>query len=158
MDFLFQVSSRRRSKSHAIPRAAACRRSAQCLETSKDRGEPAHRQAARISARSRVISTAKFCGREKFRKFRALRSEIRSKSHRISRGVACQRSAQMLGTSEGREEAANHQAAWISARSHAISNESFCAPRKFFENFGREPGAVSRFTACRRSALMSGTS
>ena len=54
-----------RCESRAISPLLACRRSAQLLGTSEGRGEAARHQAARISARSRVISTAKFCGREK---------------------------------------------------------------------------------------------
>ena len=38
--------------------------------------------------------------------FRKFRSEIRRESHRISRATACRRSAQSLGTSEGRGQAA----------------------------------------------------
>ena len=46
-------------------------------------------------------------------------------SHAIFRFRACRRSAQLLGTSEGRKRAAHHQAAWISARSRASSNAKF---------------------------------
>ena len=37
----------------------------------------------------------------------------------------------MFKTFEGRKQAAHHQAAWISARSHAISIEKFCGREKF---------------------------
>ena len=64
--------------------------------------------------------------------FRKFRSEIRCKSHKISRAAACRRSAQCLGTSLARGKAAHRRAARISARSCAI----FLRPRKIFENFG----------------------
>ena len=42
----------------------------------------------------------------------------------------------MLGTCEGRKPAGHGEAAWISARSHAITNEKLILrPRKKFENF-----------------------
>ena len=67
-----------RRESHRISRAAACRRSAQCLGTSEGRGQAAARVAQRISARFRTknFATAKL--------FRKVRSEIRRESHRIS--------------------------------------------------------------------------
>ena len=55
-----------RLESRTISRTAACRRSAQMSGTSKGRGKAARHRAARISARSRAISNAKFCGREIF--------------------------------------------------------------------------------------------
>ena len=75
-----------------------------------------------------AISIAKFCGRENFRK---LRSETRCESHESSRAAACRRSAQLLGTSAGHEQAEHCQAAWISARSRAISNAKFCGREHF---------------------------
>ena len=71
-------------KSHAISRAAACRRSAQLLWTSKGkikkgRNQAAHPQAACILVRSHAISrNEKFCGRENFSKFSV---ENRTQSH-----------------------------------------------------------------------------
>ena len=107
------------------------------MGTSKGREEAAHHQAARISARSCVISNEKFCDRENFRKFR---SEIRPESHAISRAAAYRRSARMSRTSEGREQAAHHQAAWILVRSHAISDEKF-----------RGRGKISKFSVENRT-------
>ena len=65
---------------------------------------------------------------------RKFRSEIRSESLEISRSTAYRCSQQMFGTSKGCEEASQHQAAWITARSRAISNEKFCGrgPAKIF--------------------------
>ena len=57
--------------------------------------------------------TQNFCGRENFRK---ILSEIRSKSHEISRAAACRRSAQCPRTSEDRGKAVRRRAARISAR------------------------------------------
>ena len=51
--------------------------------------------------------------------------------HAIARAAARGRSAQLLGTSEGRKHAEHHEAAWISARSHAISNAKFCDRENF---------------------------
>ena len=68
------------------------------------------------------VRTQNFAAAKKIRKFR---TEMRSEPHAISRSTACQRSAQLSGTSKGREQAAHHQAAWISARSHAISDAKF---------------------------------
>ena len=45
--------------------------------------------------------------------------------HAIARAAARGRSAQLLGTSEGRKQAAHMRAAWIRARSLAISNAKF---------------------------------
>ena len=138
-----------RCESHAISRAAACRRSAQLLGTSEGREQAAHHRAAWISARSRAISNEKFCDRENY--FRKFRSEFRSKSHKIVRGTACRRLKQMLGTSTGQKEAAHHQAAWISARSRAISNAKFCGRenfRKFRSEIRPESHEISRGTAC----------
>ena len=70
--------------------------------------------------------------------FRKFRSEIRSESHTISRAAACRHSAQLLGTSEGREQAQHQQAAWISARSHANSNAKFRGRENFVESLGRK--------------------
>ena len=53
-------------ESHKISRAAACRRSAQLLWTSKGRKQAAHHRAAWLSARSHAVLNEKFCGREKF--------------------------------------------------------------------------------------------
>ena len=92
--------------------------------TSEGREQAAHHQAAWILARSHAISNENFSGRRKISKI------FEPNSHAISRTTACRRSAQMLGTSEGREQAAYHQPAWISARSHAIPNENFCSRRK----------------------------
>ena len=64
--------------------------------------------------------------------FRKFRSEIRCESHAISRAAACQRSGHLLGTSQGREQAAHHLAARISAR---FRTQNFAAA-KIFENFG----------------------
>ena len=102
-----------------IRRATACRRSVPCLGTSVARGKAAHHQSAGMSTRSRAISDEKFCGRENFRKFRP---EIESKSHAISRSIACRPSEQLLGTCQGRKRAAHHKAASISALSNAISD------------------------------------
>ena len=60
-------------------------------------------------------------------------------SHAISHAAACRRSAELLGTSEGREHAAHNRAAWISARSHAISNAKFCCREKFSKFSVRNP-------------------
>ena len=68
-------------KSHRIARAAACRRSAQCLGTPEGCCQAAARGAQRISARFR---TQNFAAAEFFRKFR---SEIRREWHRISRAA-----------------------------------------------------------------------
>ena len=136
------------SKSRAISRAAACRRSAQCSGTSKGRGEAACRRAAGISARSRAISNKIFAAANFFRNFR---SEIRSESGAISRAAACRRSAQMLGTSEAREHAFHHKAALISARSRAISNEKCCGRETFGQfrsEIRSESRAISRAAAC----------
>ena len=54
--------------SEFISRGAACRLSAQMLGISEGRERAAHHAATWISARSRVISNAKFRGREKFSK------------------------------------------------------------------------------------------
>ena len=72
-------------ESHGISRAAACRRSAQLLGTSKRRKQAVHRREAWISVRSHAISNAKFCGREKFSKFSA---EIRTEFHAPRRADA----------------------------------------------------------------------
>ena len=63
--------------------------------------------------------------------FRKFRSEIRCESHAISRPAACRRSAQLLGTSTRRKQAAQHRTARITARSRAISNAKFCGRENF---------------------------
>ena len=66
--FFRKFRSEIRRESHKISRAAAFRRSTQCPGTSTGRGEAVRHQAARISARSRAVSNANFCRREKFSK------------------------------------------------------------------------------------------
>ena len=67
----------------------------------------------------------------------------------------------MLRTSKGREQAAHHQAAWISARSHAISDAKFCGREECSKISIENPKShanFSRAAACRRSAQLLGTS
>ena len=70
------------------------------------------------------------------------RSHFRRISHAISRAAACGRSAQLLGTSEGRERAKHHHDAWILARAHArdpaISKAKFCDGRRNFSKISVE--------------------
>ena len=61
------------------------------------------------------------------------------KSHAISRFTACLRSAELLWTFEGREQAEHHEATWISARSRAISNEKFRGRENFSKISARNP-------------------
>ena len=124
----------------------------------------------RVVRRLRVIKRHGFrCDLARFRTqnfaaakiFRKFRSEIRSESRAISRAAACRRSAEWLGTCEGREQAGHHLAAWILARSHAISNAKFCGReifRKFRSEIRSESHEISRGTACRHSQQMFGTS
>ena len=139
--FLRKFRSEIHRKSHEISRAAACRRTAQCLETSKARGRAVRRQSQGIWARSCADSDAKFCTREELLKI----SIENPKSHAIiSRAAACRRSAQLLGTSEGRKRAAHYQAACISARSQAIANAKFCG-REIFSKFSvRNPFRIAQ--------------
>ena len=77
-------------------------------------------------------------------------------SHRIARAAACRRSAQLSGTSYGRKQAAHHLAAWISARSHAISNEKFRGREKFSKISVKNLVRIAR-NLMRRSMLTLGT-
>ena len=103
---------------------STCRCSATSWRTSEGGHKDVHHQAASIAAQSRAsFRTKNYAAAKKIRKFR---SEIRCESRAISPLLACRRSAQLLRTSEGRGEAARHQAARISARSRVIS----CAAAK----------------------------
>ena len=85
--------------------------------------------------RTKNFAAAKTC--------RTFRSEMRCTSHGISRAAACRRSAPCLGTSVARREAVHRQAARISVRSHAISNEKFRG-RENFRKFRSDPPRIAR--------------
>ena len=69
-----------------------------CLRTSARRGEAGRRHFVRTLTRSRAISNAKFCGREKFSKF-SVRIE-----RKIARNLARRCSPATLGTCLPRKE------------------------------------------------------
>ena len=69
-------------------------------------------------------------------KFRNFGLKIRRESHRIARATAYRRSAQCLGTSAGRGQAAAREAQRISARSRAVSIAKFRG-REFFLKFSK---------------------
>ena len=88
-------------KSHAISRAAACRRSAQMLGTSKGRKQAVHHKAAWISARSHAIFNEKFCDRAKFSKISVgNRTQSHAPQHADARHRCCEplRVVSQLGT------------------------------------------------------------
>ena len=130
-----------RCESHEISRAAACQRSAQCLETFMHRGKAWRRRATRISARSRAIPNAKFCVREKFSKI-SVRNPLR-----IARNLT-RRSMPTLGTVFGDLHASRQGLASSgNAEFGAISRDSerkILRPRKIFETF--EPKSVANRT------------
>ena len=74
--------------------------------------------------------------------FRKFRSEIRSESHAISRAAACRRSAQLLGTSEGRGQAVHHPAAWILARILTENFANFSRSQNFAFEIARDRAKI----------------
>ena len=92
------------------------------------------------------------------KKLQNFRSEIRRKSHGISRSAARRLSAQCVGTFPLLDKAARRQLAWILARSHAISDEKFRGREKVAKFSVRNPSHIPRASACRRSAQCLGTS
>ena len=139
---IFEIFGR---ESHEISRAAACRRSAHLLVPSAGRKQAAHHQAAWISARSRAIPDAKFCGRENFSKISV---DYRTKSHAPRRADALrswsgpQKVVSKLCSTERNEF-------WCNLTRFRTQNFETA---KFFRNFrgvriGRESHAISRAAA-----------
>ena len=121
-------------KSHAISRAAACRRSAQCLGTSKGHGKAARHRAERISARSRRFRTQNFPAAKFFRK---IRSEIRCNLTRGSMPTLDTVLGDFLGSWQGCTSSAGTDFGAFSP----ISNAKFSGREIFFEKFGPKSAA-----------------
>ena len=150
-NFFRKIRSEIRCKSHAISRAAACRRSAQCLRTSKGHGKAARHRAERISARSRRFRTQNFPAAKFFRKFR---SEIRCNLTRRSMPTLGIVLRDLLRSWQG---CTSPGGTVFGAFSRDFERKIF-RPRNFFENFGPKSAAISRAAACRRSIQCLGTS
>ena len=150
--FFRKFRSETRREPHRISRAAARRRSAQCLGTSRGRGQAAARGA---TADFGAISNANGCGRGNFSK---IRSQIRREWHRITHAAWCYGQLTNRGEVLTRVERGS---TWGTADFARFRSKNFAAAknfRKFRSEIRCEPTRISRAAARPSSLQLLGTS